>query len=120
MMKGVTFCTESVNWSEIAEHNLLFQEPLDKPSGPTFVIVSSGIQPDFLFTVATSCFSPEFIGFGFATSLGRKPSKIESPSPLLLSFRTDTHFNFKGFYFLSPKKWQLGNIRFLMLYVHTN
>lgn len=61
-MKGVTFCTESVNGSKIAEHNLLFQEPLDKPSGPTFVIVSSGIQPDFLFTVATSCFSPELIG----------------------------------------------------------
>lgn len=42
MMKGITFYTESVNWNRIAEHNLLFQDLLDKPSGLTFVIVSSG------------------------------------------------------------------------------
>lgn len=57
MMNQITFCTESVNWNRIAEHNLLLQDPLDKPSGPTVVIISSGIPPAFLFTVAISCFS---------------------------------------------------------------
>lgn len=106
MMKQITFCTEGVNSNRIAEHNLLLQDPLDKPSKPTFVVVSSGIQPAFFFTLATSCFS-RLSSLGLALQPAWKDSLLRlHPFPFIavLQDKYSAYFILRAFTFYHQKK----------------
>lgn len=90
-MKWSLICRESVNWNRVAEHNLLLQNPFDKPLGPTsLIILSSGIQSAFLFPVATSCISHRVLWVWFCSQPGKMVFQDWNPFPLLLSFRINT------------------------------